>query len=62
MCFASQQNEPPMSEKGQQKAKYQLRANVFRYAPYERTSTGTNVVSENCHFPFWVIRTRISLL
>jgi hypothetical protein len=39
--------EAPMSKSGQN-AKYPLRANVFRYAPHKRTSTGTNVMSEKC--------------
>jgi hypothetical protein len=39
-----------------QNAKYQLRANVFRYAPYERTSTGTNVMSEKCQQRTWQMR------
>src|SRR5882724_3395480 len=39
-----------------QNSKYQLRANVFRYAPYERTSTGTNVMSEKCHFRTLALR------
>src|SRR5882724_12605240 len=41
-----------MSEMGQN-AKCPLRANVFRYAPHKRTSTGTNVMSEKCHKLKW---------